>query len=116
MKSYTLISGRSIEQAAGMHAGKRSELYERVVYTIEMNAADMEAEAVAEGEFVRLISQWGSVRVRARKSSIPRGMIFIPMGPAANAVSGVETEGTGMPLFKGFAVEVEKEKRDERED
>lgn len=115
MKGYTLISGRSIDQAAGMHAGKRSEFYERVVSTIEMNEADMAAEVVAEGEFVRLVSRWGSVRVRARKSSIPSGMIFIPMGPAANAISGVETEGTGMPLFKGFAVEIEKEKHDERD-
>ena len=34
-------------------------------------------------------------------------MIFIPCGLWANAMCGDETFGMGMPLFKGFQVEVE---------
>jgi formylmethanofuran dehydrogenase subunit D len=33
--------------------------------------------------------------------------VFIPMGPTANVLIGTETESTGMPPFKGLAVEVE---------
>ena len=35
------------------------------------------------------------------------GMVFIPCGLWANAICGDETYGMGMPLFKGFPVDVE---------
>ena len=35
------------------------------------------------------------------------GMVFIPCGSWANAITGDETYSMGMPLFKGFPVEVE---------
>jgi formylmethanofuran dehydrogenase subunit D len=34
-------------------------------------------------------------------------MVFIPMGPVANELVGSETDGTGMPTFKGLTVEEE---------
>jgi formylmethanofuran dehydrogenase subunit D len=34
-------------------------------------------------------------------------MVFIPCGSWANAITGDDTYSMGMPLFKGFPVEVE---------
>jgi Formylmethanofuran dehydrogenase subunit D len=106
--SYLLISGRTIDQATGMHVGKLSETYRKAVSMIEMNAADMEREGLADGDAVRVSSPSGAQEGWARKADLPAGMVFIPMGPVANAISGSDTEGTGMPLFKGFSVEIEK--------
>jgi formylmethanofuran dehydrogenase subunit D len=36
------------------------------------------------------------------------GMVFIPCGAWANAVCGDDTYSMGMPLFKGFPVEIER--------
>lgn len=105
---YLLISGRTIDQAKGMHLGKHTAFYDRAVSMVEMNELDMKGEALEEGDAVKITSEWGEGDGWVKKSDIPRGMLFIPMGPVANAVSGVGTEGTGMPLFKGFPVEVRK--------
>ena len=110
---YLFISGRTIDQAKGMHMGKHTDFYGRAVSMIEMNERDMENESFVEGEAVRIVSQWGEADGWVKKSDVPQGMVFVPMGPVANAVSGVDTEGTGMPLFKGFNVDVKKVKNDE---
>jgi formylmethanofuran dehydrogenase subunit D len=58
---------------------------------------------------VKVTSKYGSVIVKAAKNpygSDP-GLVFIPCGLWANAICGDETFGMGMPLFKGFQVEVE---------
>ena len=50
-----------------------------------------------------------SVIVKALKypwGNMP-GLVFIPCGLWANAICGDETFGMGMPLFKGFPVEIE---------
>lgn len=46
--------------------------------------------------------------VFAKKGDVPKGMIFIPMGPYANMVIDPSTDGTGMPQFKGVKGTVEK--------
>ncbi len=109
---YLFISGRTIDQAKGMHMGKHTDFYDRAVSMVEMNEKDMEEEEFSEGDAVLLASRWGEAGGWVKRADIPRGMIFVPMGPVANAVSGVDTEGTGMPLFKGFSVEVRKVKND----
>ena len=35
-----------------------------------------------------------------------KGIVFIPCGPWANMIVGSETNGTGMPSYKGVNVEV----------
>lgn len=110
--SYLLISGRTTDQARGMHLGKHTDFYHEAVSMLEMNALDMESEALNDGDSVVISSQWGEAEGRVKATDIPRGMVFIPMGPVANAVSGSDTEGTGMPLFKGFSVGVKKGKSD----
>jgi len=111
--SYLFISGRTIDQAKGMHLGKHTGFYEKAVATIEMNEMDMEIGRFSEGEAVVITSEWGEANCLVKKSDIPRGMVFLPLGPVANAISGTDTEGTGMPLFKGFSVDVRKMENDE---
>jgi formylmethanofuran dehydrogenase subunit D len=111
--SYLFISGRTTDQAKGMHIGKLGEFYEKAVSMIEMNASDMGCAGFEEGDAVMIVSEWGEAPAWVKKSDIPSGMVFTPMGPIANAVTGSDTEGTGMPLFKGFYVDVKKIASDE---
>ena len=111
--SYLLISGRTTDQAKGMHLGKHTHFYHEAVSMLEMNALDMEGEILSDGDSVIISSTWGEAEGWVKAADIPRGMVFIPMGPVANAVSGADTEGTGMPLFKGFSVDIKKGKNDE---
>ena len=106
-ENFTLITGRTVKQAAGMHKGKKSEAYRRATSLVEMNADDMARLGIGEGQMVRLCTAVGQVEVSAHSGSIPSKMVFIPMGPMANALIGPETEGTGMPSFKGLTVEIE---------
>ncbi|MDR1944017.1 MAG: formylmethanofuran dehydrogenase [Synergistaceae bacterium] len=111
--SYLFISGRTTDQAKGMHIGKLDEFYMRAVSMIEMNAEDMERENLNDGEAVTISSEWGEASGWVKKSDVTPGMVFTPMGPVANAITSPDTEGTGMPLFKGFTVEIKKAGRPE---
>jgi formylmethanofuran dehydrogenase subunit D len=102
-----LVTGRTLEQAAGMHKGKTSELYERATRTAEMNGEDLEELGLASGDSATLRTSEGEARVTLKAADLPRGMLFLPMGYCANGLIGPGTEGTGMPSFKGMSVEVE---------
>ncbi len=106
---FKLITGRTAEQGRSLHAGKDSEAYRRATTVMDMNPEDMERLGIAEGETVQLRTQDGQAAVVVRVGTVPPGMVFIPMGPTANALIGGDTEGTGMPSFKGIAVEVHPE-------
>lgn len=106
-ESLTLISGRTREQAMGMHKGKDSSEYRRATGFVEMNADDMVRLLIQEGGRVRLRSTAGEVELTARAGPLPLGLVFVPMGACANMLVEAETQGTGMPSFKGFNVTVE---------
>ncbi len=106
-ENFTLVTGRTIKQAAGLHKGKDSDAYHRSTALAEMNAEDMVRLGIADGQVVRLRTAAGQVEVPVHASALPPRMVFVPMGPVANSLIGPETEGTGMPSFKGLAVEIE---------
>lgn len=106
-ESFILITGRTVKQAAGMHKGKESEAYRQAVSLVEMNAGDMARLGIGEGQVVRLCNANGQVEVPAHAGTVPPKMVFVPMGLVVNALVGPETEGTGMPSFKGLTVEIE---------
>lgn len=106
--TLTLITGRTKKQAHGMHAGKDSEEYRLATAVAELNSADLDRLGLKEGREALVRSAFGQARVMIQKSDIPEGMVFIPMGPSANLLVGDETFGTGMPSFKGLAVQLEK--------
>ncbi len=103
----TLITGRTREQADGLHRGKSTEEYRQATELVEMNAEDMARLEIEEGAMVRLRTSTGAIEVPARVGDLPPGLVFMPLGPTANVLIGTETEATGIPPFKGLDVEVE---------
>ncbi len=105
----TLITGRTIDQGVGKEMGKGSKEYFDSVALCFLDKADMIKLGLKSGMSVKVTSKFGSVIVKAKK--FPRGsmvgLAFMPCGLWANAVCGDDTYSMGMPLFKGFPVEVE---------
>lgn len=106
-EDFILITGRTREQADGLHKGKNSQAYREATALVEMCTEDMARLAIEEGQIVRLKTASNQVEVPVRTGALPSGMVFIPMGPVANLLIDTETEGTGMPAFKGLTVEME---------
>ena len=104
-----LITGRTIDQGVGKEMGKGSQEYFDSSALCFIDEADMKKLGIKGKTNVKVTSKYGSVIVKAAKNpygSNP-GLVFIPCGLWANAICGDETFGMGMPLYKGFAVEVE---------
>ncbi|MGM0386484.1 MAG: molybdopterin dinucleotide binding domain-containing protein [Actinomycetota bacterium] len=104
---FTLITGRTREQAEGLHRGKETQAYRSATERVELNGDDMARLGIQAGARIRLRTSAGTVEVPARAGELPPGLVFMPLGPAANALIGTETEATGIPPFKGLEVEVE---------
>ena len=102
----TLITGRTRDQAIGLHKGKSSPEYRQATSFVEMNPKDMARLGVQDGGSVLLRTAAGEVELSAHAGTLPPGLVFIPMGASANRLVAVETQGTGMPSFKGLIVEV----------
>ena len=104
-----LITGRTIDQGVGKELGKGSKEYFDSSALCFIDEADMKKLGIKSRSNVKVTSKYGSVIVKAAKNpygSNP-GLVFIPCGLWANAICGDETFGMGMPLYKGFSVEVE---------
>ena len=106
-EEFILVTGRTVKQASGIHKGKATEAYRRAVTVVEMNPEDMARMGITEGRTIRLRTPAGQVEAPVRAAALPARMLFIPMGPVANELVGPDTDGTGMPSFKGITVEVE---------
>lgn len=106
-EKLTLITGRTRDQAIGLHKGKTSEAYRRATTLVEMNPDDMAHRGIEETGCVLLRTAVGEAEFRVQAGRLPSGLVFVPMGAAVNKIVGTETEGTGMPHFKGLLVEVE---------
>ena len=105
----TLITGRTIDQGVGKEMGKGSQEYFDSAAVCFIDEADMRKLSIRARTNVKVTSKYGSVIVRVLKNPYGAnpGIVFIPCGVWANAICGDETFGMGMPLFKGFQVEVE---------
>ena len=104
-----LITGRTIDQGVGKEMGKGSKEYFDSSALCFIDESDMKKLGIKSRSNVKVTSKYGSVIVKVAKNpygSNP-GLIFIPCGLWANAICGDETFGMGMPMFKGFQVEVE---------
>jgi formylmethanofuran dehydrogenase subunit D len=105
----TIITGRTIDQGVGKELGKGSQEYFDNVAVCFLDKADMIKLGIRNGATVQVSSKFGAVIVKARKfprGSMP-GLVFMPCGLWANAICGDDTYSMGMPLFKGFPVDVE---------
>ena len=94
-------------QGDGLHQGRESEAYRSATHLVEMNHEDMSLLGISEGDIVSVSTSDGRTAVPVAAGDLPRGMIFMPMGPAANLLIGGATASTGMPSYKGQIAEVE---------
>ena len=103
-----LISGRTTVQGRNLDS-KMSEEYFEEVARCDLNKADMDKLGVAADESVKVKTSYGEVIVKAKEDAgTPEGLVFMPMGPWANAVVSGDTHGAGMPVYKGIDAEIEK--------
>jgi formylmethanofuran dehydrogenase subunit D len=107
MSKFVVITGRTTKQGEALHIGKESDEYRQATGLVEMGRPDRERLGIEEGQRVRVRTAFGEAELELREGNLPEGMIFVPMGPAANALIGAETRGTGMPDSKGLEAEVE---------
>lgn len=105
--SATFISGRTVNQGCNLE-NKTSKAYFDAAGYCEMNSADAGKIGVEPGNNVKVTTDFGSVVAPLKIcEGNPDGLIFIPMGPWANAVVDPDTAGCGMPGFKGVAAVAE---------
>ncbi len=102
-----MISGRTLAQGASCEC-KKSEDFFKAVSTCSLSEKDYSSLGLTDGKNVLVKNKFGQVVLSSRKDSgLPSGLVFIPMGPWANAVVGSDTGGCGTPHYKGVEVDVE---------
>ncbi len=106
-KRFLVNAGRTTKQGQHINIGKDTPEYQAIVNTITMNAEDMKEIGIVAGATVLLRNEHGEATFTCKDGKIPRGMIFVPYGPPTCRLMGQSTDGTGMPLSKGWEVEVE---------
>jgi formylmethanofuran dehydrogenase subunit D len=104
---FVLITGRTTQQADALHQRGDAQAFRDATALVEMNEEDMACLDVQQGQQVAIRTEAGRIEVPVQTGNLPRGMLFMPMGPTANVLIQAETEGSGMPGFKGLAVEIE---------
>ncbi|MGQ9542653.1 MAG: molybdopterin dinucleotide binding domain-containing protein [Candidatus Bathyarchaeia archaeon] len=105
----TLLTGRSLNQGRAKEHGKLSEFYLDNVACCEVQADDLQTIGLDYGQNIKITSNHGSVVVRvvAPTQPLPRGVVFMPYSMWATQVLGPDTDGTGMPTYKGVPCTVE---------
>lgn len=106
-RRFVMNSGRTTKQGQQVSSGKFRDDYKATVGTMHMHPDDMKDIAVPNGSTVRVRSLWGEATFTCVEGKTPSGMIFVPYGPPTCRLMGQYTDGTGMPLSKGWEVEVE---------
>jgi len=110
--TFKLVTGRTRSQADGLHRGKDTDAYRQATERVEMNQDDMDALGLEEGATVHLRSDAGRVNVMVVSGQLPPGLLFMPLGPAANRLVDVDTDATGTPRYKDLPVIVEQSVRE----
>jgi len=105
----SLLTGRTIDQGKGKEMGKLSKEYLESVVICQMDPNDMKFLGTKENTNVKVVTDFGSVVLKAVKSARaphPK-VVFIPYGPWASLIMNPKTHGTGMPSLKGIPAEIE---------
>jgi formylmethanofuran dehydrogenase subunit D len=106
-KRFLLNPSRTAKQGVNINVGKFGPEYEKIVNTMTFCKADMEALGISDGDSVRVRTEFGEATFQCEEGKVPEGMLFVPYGPPTCRLMGGDTGGTGMPLSKGWDVEVE---------
>lgn len=100
-----LNTGRSIDQGKTRH-DKFTDEYRKATAIALFNKRDMDQASLIEGDVVSLSTYGGSVRLVAKESKyVNEGIVFVPLGPYANALIPEETKD-GSPFYKSLHVSV----------
>lgn len=105
-KRFILNSSRSAKQGSLINVGKESEEYIALTTSMIMRAEDMASIGLVEGQSAIVRTEFGEAQFKCQAGKEPEGMIFIPYGPPTCKLMGGDTGGTGMPMSKGWEVEV----------
>ncbi|HVX13688.1 MAG TPA: molybdopterin dinucleotide binding domain-containing protein [Pirellulales bacterium] len=111
VRRFLLNPSRTAKQGAQINVGKENEEYQAIVNTLTMHQSDMESLGISQGDSVVVRTEFGEAVFQCEKGNIPEGMLFVPYGPPTCRLMGGSTDGTGMPLSKGWDVEVEPVKK-----
>lgn len=103
---FILNASRSSKQGTLINVGKDSEEYKALTSTMTMAASDMEKIGLVEGQRALVRTEFGEEAFQCQAGKVPEGMIFVPYGPPTCKLMGGNTDGTGMPMSKGWEVEV----------
>jgi formylmethanofuran dehydrogenase subunit D len=104
-----LISGRTTEQGVGLEEGKQSEKYVKSIQHVQINPLAAENLNLKEDDVVDIATESGSVSVYWKPDQrLEQELVFFPYGIWANQLFSSETEGTGMPPFKGISATLSK--------
>ena len=107
--SLNMITQRAVEEGAAMEKGKTTQEYFEACSIIELNPEDMKKAGILKSTNVRVVSECGSVIVKAREPTqyVPPGLAHIRQGVWANQVVPPRTQSTGTPQYSGFPVTIE---------
>jgi len=108
---FILIPGRTSQQGCGISEGKFGDTYMSETRRLLVASQDMKRLSLADGDRVRLTSEWGQVDVEiaaAKGDELPPGLLFIAYGDLSSRLMGGDTHGSGMPTSKGLDVTLEK--------
>lgn len=105
-KRFILNASRSSKQGTLINVGKDSEEYQTLTSTMTMAAEDMAEIGLAEGQKALIRTEFGEASFQCEAGKVPPGMIFVPYGPPTCQLMGGNTDGTGMPMSKGWEVSV----------
>jgi len=106
-KRFILNPSRTAKQGVQINIGKDNAEYEAMVTTITMHIDDMKSLGVVTGDSVVVRTEFGEAVFKIEAGKTPEGLLFVPYGPPTCQLMGGSTDGTGMPLSKGWDVEVE---------
>lgn len=104
---FLLNPGRTSRQGQLINVGKDSEEYIEMVNTLTIHPSDMKQLGVSTGGKVLVRTEFGEAIFKCEEGKVPEGMIFVPYGPPTCRLMGGGTDGTGMPISKGWEVDVE---------
>ncbi len=107
-----LSTGRTIDQGVGKEKGKHSDSYSKSASVLQIDGRDMKKIDVSTGDTVKLRTEYGEVKVEADKSpdTPHEGIVFLPVGPWANALTFDNTSSQGMPEYTNLDAIIEKAK------
>ena len=109
-ETFILIPGRTSKQGVGISEGKYGETYQIEITRLQVTPEDMKRIGLADGDKVRLSSEYGQIEVAVTPSKgdeLPPGLLFIAYGDLSSKLMGGDTHGSGMPTSKGMDVELE---------